>query len=130
MRYKDWIIQAEEDLDVARVLLNAGKYFAVAYYSQQASEKALKSLLIFLGKDPGKTHSLTELADMIEKEGLEIPSNVKENLMVLSPHFIISRYPDASNGIPARQYNKNIAEDLYKRAKEVVDWVKLEENQQ
>jgi hypothetical protein len=49
-------------------------------YSQQASEKALKSLLIFLGRDPGKTHSLTELADIIEKEGLEVPSNVKENL--------------------------------------------------
>jgi HEPN domain-containing protein len=49
---------------------------------------------------------------MIEKEGLEIPLNVKENLMILSPHFVISRYPDASNGIPARQYNKNIAEDL------------------
>ncbi|BAB64991.1 hypothetical protein STK_00373 [Sulfurisphaera tokodaii str. 7] len=47
MRYKDWIIQAEEDLDVARVLLDAEKYFAVAYYSQQASEKALKSLLFF-----------------------------------------------------------------------------------
>jgi HEPN domain-containing protein len=67
---------------------------------------------------------------MLEKEGLQVPSSIKEHLMVLSPHFIISRYPDASNGIPARQYNKNIAEDLYDRAKEVVGWVKLGENRQ
>ena len=80
MKHEDWMIQAEEGLDTAITLLGAGKYFATAYYSQQASEKALKSLLIFLGRDPGKTHSLTELADIIEKEGLEVPSNVKENL--------------------------------------------------
>ncbi|AAK41884.1 HEPN domain-containing protein [Saccharolobus solfataricus] len=124
MRYTDWMIQAEEDLDVARVLLEAGKYFAVTFYSQQAVEKALKSLLIHLGKDPGKTHSLTELASMIENEGLKIPQNIMEDLMVISPHFIISRYPDAANGVPARQYTKNMAEDLYRRAKEVLGWVK------
>jgi len=44
--------------------------------------------------------------------------------MVLSPHFIISRYPDAANGVPYKQYNRNIAEDLYNRAKEVIGWVK------
>ncbi|BDC17856.1 HEPN domain-containing protein [Acidianus sp. HS-5] len=107
-------------MDTARVLLLNGKYYASAFYSQQAVEKALN---VYLGKDPGKTHSLTDLAELIEKEGVSIPIKVKEDLMVLSPHFIISRYPDAANGIPFKQYNRTIAEDLYNRAKEVVEWV-------
>ncbi|MFP3189109.1 MAG: HEPN domain-containing protein [Sulfolobaceae archaeon] len=128
MNYKEWIEQALEDLDTAKVLLNNGKYYASAFYSQQAVEKSLKSIMIYLGKDPGKTHSLIELIEMIEKEGVTVPTKIKENLMVLSPHFIISRYPDAANGVPFKQYSKSISEDLYNRAKEVVRWV--EENLQ
>jgi Uncharacterized conserved protein related to C-terminal domain of eukaryotic chaperone, SACSIN len=65
-----------------------------------------------------------ELIEMIEKEGVTVPTNIKEDLMVLSPHFIISRYPDTANGVPFKQYNKSISEDLYNKAKEVVEWVK------
>jgi HEPN domain-containing protein len=36
VKYKDWMVQAEEDLDTARVLLESDKYFASAFYSQQA----------------------------------------------------------------------------------------------
>ena len=124
MDYKEWIEQALEDLDTAKVLLENAKYYASAFYSQQAVEKSLKSLIIHLGKDPGKTPSLTELIEMIEKEGVTVPTNIKEDLMVLSPHFIISRYPDAANGVPFKQYSKSISEDLYNKAKEVVEWVK------
>ena len=70
---KDWMVQAEKDLDTARVLLGSGKYFASAFYSQQAVEKTLKSLILYLGKDPGKTQSLTELAEIIETRALMFP---------------------------------------------------------
>lgn len=123
MRYIDWLEQAEEDLNVAEILLRAERFFASAYYSQQAVEKGLKAYLLFLGKDPGKTHSLTELLNQIEIEGIKVPQKVKEDSMVLSPHFVISRYPDAANGVPARQYTRGIAEECA-RAKEVIEWVK------
>jgi Uncharacterized conserved protein related to C-terminal domain of eukaryotic chaperone, SACSIN len=124
MDYKEWSKQALEDLDTAKVLLENAKYYASAFYSQQAVEKSLKSLTIRLGKDPSKTTSLMELIEMIEKEGVSVPTNIKEDLMVLSPHFIISRYPDTANGVPFKQYNKSISEDLCNKAKEVVEWVK------
>jgi len=130
VNYKEWLEQAVEALDTANVLIITEKYYASAFYSQQAAEKALKSFVLYLGKDPGKTHSLTELAEILEKEGVQIPVKIKENLMVLSPHFIISRYPDAANGVPYKQYNKSIAEDLYNRVKEVIEWVKSEVSQQ
>ncbi|BCU68900.1 HEPN domain-containing protein [Stygiolobus caldivivus] len=111
-------------MDTARVPLSSVKYYASAFHSQQAAEEALKALSIFLGKDPGKTHSLTGLAEVIEGEGLAIPPKVKEDLMVLSSHFVISRYPDAANGVPFKQYSRAISEDLLNRAKEVVEWVR------
>jgi Uncharacterized conserved protein related to C-terminal domain of eukaryotic chaperone, SACSIN len=67
MNYKEWKEQALEDLDTAKGLLNNGKYYASAFYSQQAVEKSIESIMIYLGKDPGKTHSLIELIEMIEK---------------------------------------------------------------
>lgn len=90
MRVEDWIRQAEEDLDTARVLIEVKKYYASAYYSQQSAEKALKYLLLLHGKDPGKTHALVELSEMIEEERIvEVDDQIKEDLMVLSPHFLI-----------------------------------------
>ena len=122
MDYRAWLEWARDDLDTARILIENGKYSASAFYSQQAAEKALKALLYLTGSDPGKTYSLTELAELLEAEGITVPQDVKEDLMVVSPHFIISRYPDAANGVPYKQYNRNIAEDVYRRAKEVVEW--------
>ena len=128
MDHRVWLEQAQEDLNTARILIENGKYSASAFYSQQAAENVLRALLYLIGRDPGKTHSLTELAEALEQEGIVVPQNVKEYLMVVSPHFIISRYPDAANGVPYKQYNRNIAEDVYRRAKEVVEWA-LRESQ-
>ena len=122
MDYRAWLEQAQEDLETARILIENGKYSASAFYSQQAAENVLRALLYLTGRDPGKTHSLIELAEAPEQEGIAVSQNVKEDLMVVSPHFIISRYPDAANGVPYKQYNRNIAEDVYRRAKEVVEW--------
>ncbi|BBG27766.1 HEPN domain-containing protein [Sulfuracidifex tepidarius] len=105
------IIQAEEGLDVARALLSAGKYFAVSYYPQQAVGKALKSLSIYLGKDPGKTNSLIELSDMLEKEGLQVPSR-KEHLMV---SHRTSSSPDILTLLtePQPDYTIKILQEIY-----------------
>jgi hypothetical protein len=43
---------------------------------------------------------------------------------ILTIHYIVSRYPDAANSIPARIYSRNNAEDLLKRVKKVIEWVK------
>jgi len=65
---------------------------------------------------------------MLEKEGLQVPSSIKEHLMV-PPHT--SSSPDIRMLLTEFQPdNKNIAEDLYDRAKGVVGWVKLGENRQ
>jgi HEPN domain-containing protein len=118
-----WYQQALEDLLTAEQLFKAQRYYAVAFWSQQAAEKALKALLIFSGKIV-RTHDLNEIIDIVEKELLINVSEIRDDANKLTIHYIVSRYPDAANSIPARIYSINDAEDLLRRAKKVIEWVK------
>jgi HEPN domain-containing protein len=118
-----WYQQALEDLLTAEQLFKAQRYYAVAFWSQQAAEKALKALLIFNGKIV-RSHDLNEIIDIIEKELLINVSEIRDDANKLTIHYIVSRYPDAANSIPARIYSINDAEDLLRRAKKVIEWVK------
>jgi len=55
-------MQALEDLNATEILITASRYYASAFFSQQAAEKALKALYIE-GKrsPPPKTHNLAEI---------------------------------------------------------------------
>jgi HEPN domain-containing protein len=44
-------------------------------------------------------------------------------LRELSPPYLLARYPNAATGIPARHYNRELAERLVKTAEEVLKWV-------
>ena len=45
-----WFLQSKEELSAAKISFNAGKWFAVAFWCQQAAEKALKALFILKKK--------------------------------------------------------------------------------
>ncbi len=54
--------QAIEDLKTAKVLLNNNRFYAAAFFSHQAAEKALKALYIETKREiPPRTHSLIRL---------------------------------------------------------------------
>ena len=118
-----WLKQSLEDLDTARVLLNNNKYYASAFYSHQAAEKALKALLLYLGKDI-KTHDLSKMLDIIKEEVDLNVEEIRKEALKLNPNYTISRYPDAANSLPYLLYDKNDAEEYLKMAEKIVDWVK------
>jgi len=120
---RKWLEQSIEDLNTAKDTLSTGHYYAVAFWSHQAAEKALNALLIDGGKAVG-THDLNELLNVIHDE-LNIPINdVLSDVNKLTVHYTISRYPDAANGVPARLYSKSYAEELLSSAQRVVEWVR------
>ena len=45
----DWLHEAQEDLEVARELLEFGRFSHACFLAQQAAEKALKALSITSG---------------------------------------------------------------------------------
>src|SRR2546425_13311997 len=67
-----WFRQAEYDLKAARWNIQGGFYDAACFLAQQTGEKALKSLLYYLGarRTALFTHSLVE---MIQAVGRKVP---------------------------------------------------------
>lgn len=121
-----WLTQAERDLRKAVNDLGTEDWDSAAFWSQQAAEKSLKALLISGGKIY-RGHNLLEIAGIVRDE-LGIDAEViMDDLRELTIHYTIytiSRYPNAANAIPSDLYTRDKAEDLVRRARRVLEWVK------
>ena len=113
--------QALHDLNTAEKLLGIGIYYASVFFSEQAAERALKALHLEKKRRMEFTHDLIELA-----ETLGAPAEVMRSAAELSPDYVITRYPDAANAIPARLYNADSARVHLECAQEVIGWAKQE----
>jgi len=118
-----WWKEALESLRAAEHLLKAGFYNYAAFHSHQAAEKALKTLIIErLRVSPPKTHNLLTLSEALK--GVVDLGEVLDDLKDLNPHYLVSRYPDAANGVPSEVYSKRMAEACLSMARGVVEWAK------
>jgi len=113
--------QAREDLDTADKLLQVGKYYASVFFSEQAAEKALKVMYLEKKRRMPFTHDLVELA-----EELRAPEDVSHAAAELSPDYIMTRYPDAANAMPAKLYDVKSAEMHLALSRAVIQWVRNE----
>ncbi len=119
-----WLEQAEAELRAAIHALEAGDWFAAVFWSHQTAEKALKALLIASGI-ARRDHNLLALLEHAEKEaGIEPPPDVARCARQLNPHYMVSRYPDAANGVPFQMYERSDAEKAIECARRVLEWVK------
>ncbi|MDI6701480.1 MAG: HEPN domain-containing protein [Methanothermobacter wolfeii] len=118
----NWWKQAEKDFEGAAKNLKINEYYITAFLSQQAAEKSLKALYIHKKRaSPGSTHSLIFLANE-----LNVPEEFMSGLRKLNPDFIITRYPDAAQGLPYELYDREIAEERLEIAGRVMEWVRKE----
>lgn len=113
--------QALHDLNTAEKLLGIEIYYASVFFSEQAAEKALKALHLEKRRRMEFTHDLIELA-----EALEAPEEVRQSAAELSPDYVIARYPNAANAVPARLYHADSARMHLECAQRVTGWVKRE----
>jgi HEPN domain-containing protein len=116
---KNWFRQAEADLRSAKNSKGCGDYYMSVFASQQAAEKALKSLCLFKLKEFPKGHSIIYLA-----QKLKVPKNMLSGIRDLNPEYLSTRYPDMAAGIPAELYDDQIAARHFETAEEVVEWVR------
>ncbi len=114
----NWLKQAEIDLATAKDNLKINRFFATAFFCQQAAEKALKAYALEHLRENIKTHSLLALA-----KNMKLPKELMEAMIDLTPDFIISRYPDAANAVPADIYDSKKARQKIIFAERVVEWV-------
>lgn len=113
--------------DAKRSLIKAEKYFELGFYEdvvfncQQALEKLFKGLwLKVLRRRPIKTHKIIQLYKPLE-EKLNLDEELKDFLILISPYYFITRYPDIAMGLPGEIITKSFAQDCLTKTKRVFE---------
>lgn len=88
----DWLAAANEDVESARLLLDAGNWRSVCFHVQQACEKQLKALLVSRRVRPPRSHRLELLLAKLHDAGCELPG-LRADWSRLSNYAITGRYP-------------------------------------
>jgi HEPN domain-containing protein len=121
-RSDDWLDQARGELAAARDLLAGGHWAWCCFTTQQAAEKALKSVLEHFRAGRGG-HNLNELRQAVEAH-VAVPPAVHDACARLNRFYIPTRYPDAfPSGAPVAQFFEPDAREALADAEEVVQFV-------
>ena len=114
---------AKSDLDAAYALLERGDFFPrqICFLAQQAGEKALKAVLVFLEIPFPHTHDLDRVRELIP-EGWEVKEKFPE-LYDLSIWAIESRYPGHTPDVVEYEARETLhmAEALFDAVKEELE---------
>ena len=106
-----WLLQAENDLDFARLALREGFFAQACFMAHQVAEKALKALAYYRGDRYVMGHSILELLSSLELSYPQL-SEHQELAGILEQYYVPTRYPNALPGsVPFQAYNRGQAED-------------------
>ena len=92
---KSWLKYSIENLDSAKILLDSKLFNPCLQNIQQSVEKALKALLIENDLKLKKTHSISELKNILLNNGLNIEIS-DEDCEFLDSIYLPSKYPLSS----------------------------------
>ena len=117
-RSRDWLDQAEGDLEHAKNDLRAGFYDWACFSAQQSAEKAVKAVFQRLGAEAWG-HSVYDLLLSL-KERIEVDEELLEYALELDKAYIPARYPNAHpSSSPRRRYTRREAERLIEYAEKI-----------
>ena len=117
-----WFQQATYDLKAAQWNIEGEFYDTACFLAQQAGEKALKSLLYYLGarRTALLTHSVVEMVRESQR-GVTTVRDLLGPARELDLHYIPSRYPNGlPSGYPHQFYGKETAENALRAAESVL----------
>jgi HEPN domain-containing protein len=120
-----WFRQSGYDLEAARWNIQGGFHDTACFLAQQAGEKALKSLLYYLGRRRTAlmSHSLVEMVEQGSK-GLSTLETLREDARTLDLHYIPSRYPNGlPSGYPHQFYVREMADQAVRAADHILNVV-------
>jgi hypothetical protein len=96
---QDWIIKAEEDYEVARLLMRRNRLltYAATFHAQQCAEKYLKAILVKYAITPPKIHDLVTLRNLCLRGGVLVPIN-EDDLSLLTKYAAQPAIPVMTRG--------------------------------
>jgi HEPN domain-containing protein len=122
-RAKDWLLQAERDLEMAEIARKAGRHEWACFAAQQAAEKAVKALHLHLGQEAwGHV-----IARLLKELPLEVPQDLVEKARYLDGLYIPTRYPDAfPEGPSAEHYGPLQSQEAVRYAREILEFCRAQ----
>lgn len=118
-RSKDWMDEAEGDLEHAKSDMEHGYYNWACFSSQQAAEKAVKAVFQKMGAEAWG-HSVTDLLKELSKRR-QILDEFMNGALELDKAYIPTRYPNAHpSGSPRSRYTKEEARRLIEHAEKII----------
>jgi len=122
-RSRDWVKQAERDLENAKYEMGGGFFEWACFLSQQAAEKALKAAYQRLGGE-AFGYSVSGLLSSLP-EDYKAEEALRSKAMELDKAYIPTRYPNAiPEGAPFEVYTREEARRLISYAEEIVEFCK------
>jgi HEPN domain-containing protein len=116
-RSRDWLQQAERDLEQARASFRDGRHEWACFAAQQAAEKAAKGLHLAKGQDAWG-HAV---ASLLARLPFEVPPLLIEKARVLDNFYVATRYVNGhSEGPPFEHYGPLQSEQAIDYADEIL----------
>ena len=118
--WKQWLLRAKSNLTRAKLGKQADDilYEDLCFDAQQAAEKALKALLLYLHLDCPRTHSIGQLLSLLESSRkVSVPEEIKE-AAILTDYAVTTRYPGDWDAIDLEEYQQAL-----KYAEKIWEWV-------
>jgi len=118
---KEWITQAEFDIETAEYMFQGGRYFYAVFMCHLSLEKALKGVYCEKLKEiPPKVHNLVFL---INKSGINPPRPLGKFIVKLNEANIATRYPESLEKLQ-KAYTETITKEIILNSKEALTWIK------
>lgn len=118
---QDWLARAKGDLAIARAPLPEGAFYGdLCFHAQQAAEKALKAVYRHYGWAFEYTHDLEQLVHGLKRQGVRIPPDVQE-AVVLTSFASEARYPGLAEPVTLQEYGEAL-----RHSERVVAWAERE----
>jgi len=120
-RSKDWLAQAERDLDQAKASQRDGRHEWACFAAHQAAEKAVKALHLSL-KQEAWGHVVARL---LKDLPIQVPDNLVEKAKVLDGFYLPTRYANSHpEGSPFEHYGSIQSTDGIAYAAEILEFAR------
>jgi HEPN domain-containing protein/predicted nucleotidyltransferase len=93
-----WLDDARDEYDTANLLADHGRLRAALLHAQQASEKAMKAVMLERGTRPPRTHSIVDLRVGLQRAGVSFDLPMDDAVFLTNVYR--GRYPSDEGLLP------------------------------
>ena len=121
-RARDWLAQAERDLEQAQASRDADRHEWACFAAHQVAAKAVHGLHLAQGQEAWGNAVARLLAEL--PHTVAVPAELRERARVLDNFYVPTRYPNGHvEGAPFEHYGRLQSEEALAYAREILAFV-------